>query len=166
MYAAKRSREGIRVYEVGTAAGAHESWLAAELLLAIENDQITLVYQPEHALDTGEIVSVEALARWIRPGEEEIPPVEFVALAEETGLIRELTQLTLRKALDQVRIWRSEGGTVPVSVNLSARLVTDRSLPGEVAALLAERGLSGDSLILEITETAVIGDVGSRAARS
>jgi diguanylate cyclase (GGDEF)-like protein len=160
MYAAKRAREGIRVYEVGTEAGAKESWLAAELLLAIENDQITLAYQPEHALDTGEIVSVEALARWNRPGEEEIPPGQFVPLAEETGLIRELTHLTLRKALDQVQIWRAEGATVPVSVNLSARLVTDRALPGDVAALLAERGLSGDALILEITETAVIGDVG------
>jgi diguanylate cyclase (GGDEF)-like protein len=160
MYAAKRAREGIRVYEVGTEAGAKESWLAAELLLAIENEQITLVYQPEHALDSGEIVSVEALARWNRPGEEEIPPIQFVALAEETGLIRELTHLTLRKALDEVRIWRGEGASAPVSVNLSARLVTDRALPGDIGRLLSERGLSGDALILEITETAVIGDVG------
>jgi diguanylate cyclase (GGDEF)-like protein len=88
MYRAKRGREGVGVYDIGTATGANESWLAAELLLAIEKDEITMVYQPEHALDTGRIVGVEALARWVRDGERDIPPIEFIALAEETGLIR------------------------------------------------------------------------------
>lgn len=159
MYRAKRGREGVRVYDVGTTLGANESWLAAELLLAIEKEEITMVYQPEQALGTGRIVGVEALARWVRPGEPEIPPTEFVALAEETGLIRQLTYLTLRTALDQARSWRDAGTCVPVSVNLSARLVTDRALPDRVRDMLAECGLRGDALVLEITETAVIGDV-------
>jgi EAL domain-containing protein (putative c-di-GMP-specific phosphodiesterase class I) len=102
---------------------------------------------------------VEALARWVRPGGQDVPPSTFVPLAEETGLIRQLTLLTLRQALDQAKGWREAGIDVPVSVNLSARLVTDRSLPGEVAALLTERGLRGEDLIIEITETAVVGDV-------
>jgi diguanylate cyclase (GGDEF)-like protein len=158
MYAAKRNREGIRVYELGTDVGATASWRAAELLLAIENEEIFMVYQPERAIGSGRIVSVEALARWVRPDGVDVPPSEFVPLAEETGLIRQLTHLTLGKALDQARSWRDAGTAVRVSVNLSARLVTDRSLPANVGAMLAERDLRGDALILEVTETAVIAD--------
>ena len=160
MYRAKRGHEGVRVYDSGTSTGAHESWLAAELLLAIENDEITMVYQPELALDTGRIVGVEALARWMRPGEPDVTPAEFVPLAEQTGLIRQLTHLTLRKALDEVKVWHDAGAPVPVSVNLSAILATDRTLPAEVGLVLAERGLTGAALVLEITETAVIEDIG------
>jgi EAL domain-containing protein (putative c-di-GMP-specific phosphodiesterase class I) len=160
MYRAKRGHEGVRVYDSGTSLGAHESWLAAELLIAMENDEITMVYQPEHALDTGRIVGVEALARWTRPGKPDVAPSEFVPLAEQTGLIRLLTQLTLRKALDEVKVWHVAGALVPVSVNLSAILATDRTLPAEVGHVLAERGLTGAALVLEITETAVIEDIG------
>ena len=159
MYRAKRGHDGVRVYDSGTSTGAHESWLAAELLLAIENDEITMVYQPEHALDTGRIVGVEALARWKRPGQPDVTPSEFVPLAEQTGLIRQLTQLTLRKALDEVRAWHDAGAMLPVSVNLSAVLVTDRTLSSEIDLMLAERGLTGAALVLEITETAVVADV-------
>jgi diguanylate cyclase (GGDEF)-like protein len=158
MYRAKRGREGVRVYDAGTEAGTAESWLAAELFLSIENDQISLAYQPKYAVDTGRIVGVEALARWTREGETPIPPSTFVPLAEQTGLIRPLTHLTLRKALDEVNAWRAAGVLIPVSVNLSAQLVTDASLYDELEALLDERGLRGDSLILEITETALIQD--------
>ena len=157
MYHAKRGREGVRVYDAGTAAGATASGRAAELLVAIENDQIGLAYQPEYALETGLIVGVEALARW-RSGDTCIPPSEFIPLAEQTGLIRQLTHLTLRKALDEARIWHDAGVGVPVSVNLSAQLVTDRSLQADVSAMLAERELRGESLVLEITETTIIND--------
>jgi diguanylate cyclase (GGDEF)-like protein len=157
MYHAKRAREGVRVYDAGTAVGANASWRAAELLVAIENDQIELAYQPEYALESGLIVGVEVLARW-RSGETQIPPSEFIPLAEQTGLIRQLTHLTLRKALDEARVWHEAGVGVPVSVNLSAQLVTDRSLQADVSALLAQRGLRGESLVLEITETTIIND--------
>jgi diguanylate cyclase (GGDEF)-like protein len=159
MYRAKRGRQGVCVYERGTVDGANESWLAAELLMAIEREEIVMVYQPEQDIATGRVVSVEALARWPRPGKAEVPPSDFVPLAEQTGLIRPLTQLTLRKALDEVSTWRDAGIQVPVSVNLSALLVTDRGLPADVASMLSERGLGGDALILEITETAMIGDL-------
>lgn len=163
MYQAKRDRDGVRVYDAGTAGGATASWLAAELLLAIENEQLTLAYQPEFALQTGQVVAVEALARWHRTGEADVAPSEFIPLAERTGLIRQLTHLTLRKALDEARVWHAAGVSVPVSVNLSAQLVTDRSLPADVDRLLTERGLGGAALVLEITETAVIKDVGAAA---
>jgi len=158
MYRAKRDREGVRVYEPGTFAGASASELAAELRSAIDDSRLELAFQPEVSLSTGQIVGVEALARWDRPGHGPVPPIEFIALAEETGLIRSLTSLTLRLALDEVQAWQRQGMYVPISVNLSGRVVADRSLPIEVSALLEQRGLSADSLVLEITETAVISD--------
>jgi EAL domain-containing protein (putative c-di-GMP-specific phosphodiesterase class I) len=158
MYHAKRGREGVRVYDAGTETGAHVSSLAAGLLIAIETDQIELDFQPEYELATDAVVGVEALARW-RTGDTTIPPSQFIPLAEQTGLICQLTHLTLRKALDQARAWRDAGVGVPVSVNLSAQLVTDRSLQAEVTAMLAERGLDGTALVLEITETTVINDL-------
>ena len=159
MYQAKRGREGVRVYDAGTAAGASASGLAAELLLAIENEQIGLAFQPEYALDTAQVVGVEALARWRRAGQADVPPSEFIPLAEQTGLIRQLTHLTLRKALDEARDWHASGVRVPISVNLSAQLATDRSLQADVAVMLAERQLNGSALVLEITETTVIKDL-------
>jgi EAL domain-containing protein (putative c-di-GMP-specific phosphodiesterase class I) len=145
---------------VGTAAGADASWLAAELLLAIENEEITIALQPEFDLDTGLIVGAEALARWQRSSEPQLPPAEFVALAEQTGLIRQLTRVTLRTALDQAQLWHAAGQRIPVSVNLSARSVADRSLRAELATMLAERHLTGEALVLEITEGTVIKDLG------
>ncbi|HEY8719810.1 bifunctional diguanylate cyclase/phosphodiesterase [Pengzhenrongella sp.] len=159
MYQAKRSREGVRVYAAGTVAGASTSGLAAELLIAIENEDLVLVFQPEYSLETGEVVGVESLARWHRDGEPDIPPSEFIPLAEQTGLIRHLTRLTLRQALDEACVWRRAGVGTSVSVNLSAQLVTDRLLCADVSTLLRERGLVGADLVLEITETAAIGDL-------
>jgi len=156
MYEAKKGRDGVRVYDAGTAAGANASGLAAELLLAIENEELELVFQPEYALDTDEIVGIEALARWRRGGDADIPPSEFIPLAEQTGLIRQLTHLTLRKALDQARVWHEAGVAIPVSVNLSAQLAADRSMRADVSHMLDERGLSGAALVLEITENTVI----------
>jgi diguanylate cyclase (GGDEF)-like protein len=159
MYRAKRGREGVVVYESGTAVGAEESRLAAELLMAIEQEQVRLVFQPARSLETGRIVTVEALARWQRSDGTHMSPSHFVPLAEETGLIRPLTVLTLRKALDELVLWRAAGIEAHMSVNLSSRLVTDRTFPSLVEEMLGERGLSGASLILEVTETAVIARV-------
>jgi diguanylate cyclase (GGDEF)-like protein len=158
MYHAKRGREGVRAYDAGTTAGATASGRAAELLLAIEREEITLAFQPEYALETGLVVGVEALARW-RVGDTDVPPSEFIPLAEQTGLIRQLTHLTLNKALDQAKTWADTGIPLPVSVNLSAQLAADRSLPPLVSDLLRQRGLGGKSLVLEITETTIINDL-------
>jgi diguanylate cyclase (GGDEF)-like protein len=158
MYHAKRSREGVRVYDAGTEAGAEAAGRAAELLVAIETEQIELAFQPEYALDSGQVVGVEALARW-QAGEASVSPAEFIPLAEQTGLIRQLTHLTLRKALNEVAAWRRMGIDVPVSVNLSAQLVTDRSLLATITGMLDERDLSGEALVLEITESTVIKDL-------
>lgn len=158
MYQAKRGREGVRVYDAGTATGAVALGLAAELQTAIDNGHIELAFQPLISLTTGETTGVEALARWNPPGHGPIPPSEFIPLAEETGLIRSLTHLTLRRALDEAQIWHDGGIRIPVSVNLSGQMAADSSLPSDIAALLEQRGLDGSALVLEITETAIIGN--------
>ncbi len=155
---AHRLREAL-IRPIDIAGVARASGLAAELLLVIESDRLELAFQPEFSLESGDIVGVEALARWHRQDDGDVPPSEFIPLAEQTGLIRQLTRLTLCKALDEVRAWRTAGIGVPVRVNLSAQLAGERSLPAEVSALLDERGLGGDALVLEITETAVIRDL-------
>ena len=158
MYQAKRNREGVRLYDAGTVAGAHELELAAELLAALDNDELHMAFQPEFSLETGEVVGVEALARWQRPGRGFVPPSDFIPLAEQTGLIRPLTYLTLRMALDEAQAWQGSGVHVPVSVNLSAQMTADRRLPAEVCSLLEQRGLRPEALVLEITETSAIMD--------
>jgi diguanylate cyclase (GGDEF)-like protein len=158
MYQAKRGREGVRVYDAGTDAGSDALGLAADLLVAIEEERIELAFQPEYSLETGAVIGIEALARW-RRDDEFIPPSDFIPLAEETGLIRPLTLLTLRKAVREARGWRQDGVDVPVSVNLSARVLGDRSICAEVASILEMHQLTGDALVLEITETALIGDI-------
>lgn len=159
MYRAKRGREGVRVYDSGTDAGSVALGLAADLLVAIEEERIELAYQPAYSLETGEIVAIEALARWQQGAEFVSLPEEFIPLAEQTGLIRPLTFLTLRKALDEAQRWHAAGLPIPVSVNLSPRVLSDHALCGEVFALLEERGLSGEALVLEITETTLVGDM-------
>src|SRR5262249_10544791 len=109
MYRAKRDRDGVRVYDTGTQAGASALGLAAELMTAIERSELHLAFQPVQSLTTDNIIAVEALVRWDRDGHGPVPPTEFVALAEETGLIRPLTSLTLRLALDQAKSWRHQG---------------------------------------------------------
>jgi diguanylate cyclase (GGDEF)-like protein len=157
MYHAKRAREGVRVYDAGTPAGATALGLAAELMIAIDNEELQLAFQPEFSLTTGQIVGVEALARWERSGKF-VPPAEFIPLAEDTGLIRSLTYLTLRRALDEAQTWWTNGVHVPVSVNLSGKMASDSTLPEQVTGLLEQRGLPGNALVLEITETAAISD--------
>ena len=158
MYRAKRGRDGVLVYEPGTVAGVDALGKAADLLRAIENDEITLAFQPLYSLETGAVSGVEALARWERSDGVTVPPVEFIDLAEQTGLIRALTSATLRMALDEAAEWRRRGIAVPVSVNLSGGILGDPTLKHEILALLEGRGLQGDALVVEVTETAYIQD--------
>jgi diguanylate cyclase (GGDEF)-like protein len=158
MYRAKRNREGVRVYEAGTSIGAETSGRAAELSTAIESEVIEMAFQPQFSLETGALNGVEALARWDHPELGAMAPAQFVALAEEAGIIRGLTSLTLRKALDVARVWSDSGITMPVSINISGRVITDSTLPIEVGELLARRNLGADALIIEITETVFITD--------
>jgi EAL domain-containing protein (putative c-di-GMP-specific phosphodiesterase class I) len=101
---------------------------------------------------------VEALVRWEHPTRGLLYPGAFLSLVEEAGLMSQLTQVVLAKALDQVAEWREGGQTLTVAVNISASSLCDDDLPDQVALMLAVRGLPAESLQLEITEEFVMGD--------
>jgi diguanylate cyclase (GGDEF)-like protein len=124
---------------------------------AVELDQLVVHYQPIVDLDSGEVRAAEALLRWERPGMGTVPPVEFIPLAEETGLIVQLGRWVLQAACTEAHGWTaSAGSTVPVTVNVSARQLLDRDFEDSVAAALATSGLDPSGLILEVTESSVM----------
>jgi EAL domain-containing protein (putative c-di-GMP-specific phosphodiesterase class I)/GGDEF domain-containing protein len=133
--------------------------LAGELRSGIERGELTLEYQLKRALREGSADAVEALVRWNHPSLGMLAPNAFIPLAEDTGLIRGLTRWVLGEAIRQSARWRAEGRDTRIGVNVSARDVTDPTLPGEVERLLAEHGVPGSALQLEITETELVGDV-------
>ncbi|WP_260723300.1 putative bifunctional diguanylate cyclase/phosphodiesterase [Dactylosporangium roseum] len=132
--------------------------LGAELRGALDEGQFFLVYQPIVALPEGRTVGVEALVRWRHPARGLVDPAEFVPVAEHNGLIVELGAWTLREACTRMQHWRRTlGADAPekMSVNVSARQLSEPDLPRTVAAVLAETGLPASCLTIEVTETAV-----------
>ena len=127
---------------------------------AIDREELRLVYQPQVELGSGAIFGFEALLRWDDPERGVIPPLEFIPLAEETGLIIPIGEWVLREACCQARRWREYQPDAPVkvSVNLSVRQLGERSLPDTVARILEETGVRPTDLWLEITETALMED--------
>jgi len=136
--------------------------LESDLREAIDQEHLTLAYQPIVDLRDGRIVAVEALARWSHPKRGHVPPSVFIPSAEESGLILPLGAWVLRRAcLDLAglrRAGRAAAG-LRLSVNLSPRQLDDRSIVGKVLGALATAGLPPDALDIEITESLVL-DVG------
>jgi diguanylate cyclase (GGDEF)-like protein/PAS domain S-box-containing protein len=131
--------------------------LEAELHRAVEHEQFALHYQPVVDASSGKIVGVEALLRWEHPERGLVPPLDFIPLAEDTGLILPIGNWVLRTACVQAKAWsRSLGRPVRMAVNLSARQLYDRALEDTVTSVLKESGLPAAQLELEITETAAM----------
>jgi diguanylate cyclase (GGDEF)-like protein/PAS domain S-box-containing protein len=134
---------------------------ANDLHRALTESEFRVVYQPEIELRTGQITGVEALVRWHHPERGLVPPMEFIPLAEQTGLIAGIGEWVLDTALAQAALWRSarhDGGALATWVNLSARQLNDPGLVGVVADLLHRHGVEPSQLGLEITETALLED--------
>ena len=127
--------------------------LEADLRRAVENNEFRLLYQPKVELSTGRIIGAEALIRWEREGGEIVSPVDFIPVAEETGLILEIGERVLGEACRQLARWREEGIDLRVSVNISALQFFEGDLLAQVTSALAEAGLEPESLILEVTES-------------
>jgi diguanylate cyclase len=158
MYVAKRSRSGYAHFDSTLDEHSPERLaLVGDLREAIERDALTLVYQPQVEADSGRVVGVEALVRWIHPRRGFIAPNEFIALAEHTGLIEPLTRCVLRQALRQCRVWLDRGEDLTVSVNVSAHDL-HASFPGLVADLLAWHAVPSRLLRVELTEGAMMTD--------
>jgi len=133
--------------------------LQTELHRALEREQFTLHYQPVVDARSGKIVSVEALVRWEHPERGLVAPLDFIPLAEDTGLILPIGDWVLRTACAQAQAWsRNLGRPLRMAVNLSARQLYDRTLADTVARVLKDSGLPAAQLELEITETAAMRD--------
>jgi diguanylate cyclase len=157
MYAAKQQGRGLSVYEPSDDVhDAERLALLADLRRAIDNRDLELHYQPKVALATGAVCGVEALVRWRHPQRGMIPPVTFIPLAEHTALIGPLTEHVLDTALAQAHTWAEAGHAMPVSVNLSARNLTDPNLFETVVRALSRHGVPAQMLTLELTESAII----------
>jgi diguanylate cyclase (GGDEF)-like protein/PAS domain S-box-containing protein/excisionase family DNA binding protein len=145
--------------------------LESGLRWAIERHELRVFYQPLIDLATDRIVGLEALVRWQHPTRGLLPPLTFIPLAEETGLILPLGRWVLETACAQVRMWQLAFPTEPpvtISVNLSARQFAQADLVEQVAQILAKTGLPASSLELEITESVVMdeSEAGIRALRA
>ena len=124
---------------------------------AIERGELRLYYQPLLSLEKEELIGVEALTRWSHAELGPVPPLEFISLAEDTGLIIPLSRWVLRTACEQMKDWLRSGINLPtVSVNLSARRFNDSNLPEMVGEILQATGLDGRHLSIELTESVMM----------
>ncbi len=135
--------------------------LETDLRHALERGEFRNFYQPIVALVSGEIAGFEALLRWQHPTRGLLGPIEFIPVAEETGLIRELGWWNLREACRQISEWRAALAAHPhltISVNLSAKQFLQPNLVEDIGKLLGELSLPPEALKLEITESTVMAD--------
>jgi len=161
MNAAKRDQLGIVVWDDQyDENGGQRVAMLADLRNAIDNEQLTLIYQPKVGLTDSTEHHVEALLRWQHPQRGLVPPSDFVPLAEQTGYIRTLTVWVLKRATGQCAEWRSRGLPMNVSVNISARDLLDIEFPDRLKRLLMEEDCAAKWLTLEIAESAIVGEPG------
>ena len=129
--------------------------LVSDLQRAISRSELKLQYQPILNLETSRVIGAEALVRWRRAGQL-VPPREFLAVAEESGLIVPLGEWVLREACAQGVAWRRSGADVGICVNLSARQITSPTFAARVAAILADTGLPPEALTVEVNERVLV----------
>jgi len=159
MYAAKRRGNSYEFYSRDDDRNSiRRLSMVSDLRSAIALNEMDLLYQPQIDLHTGQLAGAEALLRWEHPVHGKVSPVEFVAIAESTDLIQPLTEWTIAEALRQFVIWEQGGLKTRVAVNLSARSLQDVDFPRHLELLLGRFGVDGQSLELEVTETAVMQD--------
>ncbi|MBB1255589.1 bifunctional diguanylate cyclase/phosphodiesterase, partial [Streptomyces sp. OF3] len=164
MYEAKRDRTGVEVYDSHRDGNTPDRLgLLADLRRALDAGEVQLHYQPKVRFD-GQVAGLEALVRWEHPERGKVPPDEFIAIAETSGLMPRLTEYVLETALRQVAEWRARGLPVPVAVNISPRDVHTPGFAGSVAARLARHGVPASALQLEITEHVLLDEPQQAAA--
>ena len=159
MYEAKRNQLGVVWYAPELDADAPRRLdLYMSVSSALDDEEFRVHFQPKVALRDGRITGAEALVRWHHPLHGPIPPVEFVPLIVQAGLIGKLTRLVMRRAAEASVAMRAAGFALPVAVNLTPRDLLDRALLGDLQTMLAETGVEPCALQLELTEDAMIVD--------
>jgi EAL domain-containing protein (putative c-di-GMP-specific phosphodiesterase class I) len=161
MYEAKREgRNGFRFYATDAVAQSPlRLRMESNLRAAIERDEFTLHFQPKIDLGSSRITGAEALLRWTNAELGLVPPTQFIALAEETGLMLPIGRWVLQQACAQHMAWRAQGlPPIPLSINLSPRQFADAELLRDLESALRVSGMSPHALALEVTESVVIGN--------
>jgi diguanylate cyclase (GGDEF)-like protein len=170
MYAAKQDgKRRYRSFDPMMLSGAVERLeLESDLRRAVENEELEIYYQPVVDLDTGRLMAMEALARWMHPTRGPIPPLVFIPMAEQGGLIVDLGRQLMRRACAEVARLRADSetlGALRLSVNLSTPELLDPGVVDGVRQALEGSGLAPDDLTLEITESVLMSDVETSMAR-
>lgn len=145
--------------DAGPGGGLERLALEADLHRALERGEIHVAYQPIVSLRTGRIGGFEALARWRHPERGEVPPAEFVPIAEETGVLSEIEHWMLRETARQLGCWQRQLPLEPaltLAVNVSPRRFADPTLPDVIAEVLARNAIAAGTLELEITERVLL----------
>ncbi|MES2125725.1 MAG: EAL domain-containing protein [Pseudomonadota bacterium] len=158
MYRAKKTNTGFQFYEASMEQSISEHVrLESDLRRALEHNELEVYYQPQARVGDQQVIGMEALVRWRHATRGNVSPVEFIPLAEETGLINPLGDWVLRTACTQLKQWL-DGGMQPlrVAVNLSVRQLLQKHFAASVEAVLAETGLPPHLLELEITESTLM----------
>ena len=163
LYRAKSDgRNTFRYFEPEMDVKAHaRRTMEMDLRMAIARDQMELHYQPVIEVESNDIVAFEALIRWTHPTRGKVPPLDFIGLAEETGLIRPLGEWILRRACGVAAGWPAP---IRVAVNLSPAQFKDRGLSETIKRILDETGLAPSRLELEITESLLLTDTDANLA--
>ncbi len=161
MYHAKDKRSGIELY-----SASHDASMQRKLLLAGQlsealtaGEQLSVVYQPIARFETGEVVRVEALMRWFHPTHGQVPPDEFIGIAEQTGLIGRITDFVLREGCSRISGLRAKGHEIGLTLNLSGQDLGDRAIVTKIAETLREFDLPASALSIEVTETEMMADI-------
>ena len=161
MYEAKRSNRGIVVWDDHYDQHSLERLsLMSDLRKAVDNGELSLVYQPKVSLGDVTEHHVEALVRWHHPVRGLVPPIEFIPFAEQTGYIRVITRWVIASAVAQCAAWRRQGLPMNVSVNISARDLIGAELPEHFEAILEREHCDARWISFEITESAILDDPG------
>ena len=159
MYSAKARRVGVAVYdEARDGHGRHRLETVEQLRAGLRRGELELHYQPKLALRSDTVIGVEALVRWRHPSRGLLYPDAFLALAESSGLMAQLTAAVLDLALAQCRTWADQGHPLSMAVNVSPSDLVDHGFPDEVRSLLARHRLSPTALVLEVTESLLMED--------
>jgi diguanylate cyclase (GGDEF)-like protein len=159
LYAAKEDRGGWRTYDPEQDGHSPERLaLLGELRDGLERGELVLHFQPKCEARRGELTGAEVLVRWQHPVRGLLMPDDFIPIAENTGLITDLTLQVLDRAVQQACTWLAEGRPLGVAVNVSARHLTDLDLPVRVKEVLDRHGLPAALLTLEVTESTIMAD--------
>ena len=159
MYMAKGNKEGCAMYDASADSNSIRSLaMGSELRRAMEDGQLVVNYQPQIDITLRRLVGAEALVRWQHPRYGLIPPDEFINLAEQTGLIRQLTRWMVGKSVRQMALWKKEELEIGMSLNLSARNLSEEDLAETISKVLKNHEIEAQLLTLEITESAIMGN--------